>query len=197
MASATTSEVQHGHVEADEEKSACLPSRWAFAVMGLLSVCFTYILRVDINLAIVGMVNHTAVSMLGTHGFVDEGGVTAPVPLTPVDDVVSSTTTTVSPVKLAAGERMTGTVCVPGTLGDLIPTVFIRGQPAFPAGLGNISAAEYDESLPVREEILQNIKSTVLFPRFQSSLIQIVACLIHSKDFVTEILVFHKVQKLL
>ncbi len=42
----------------------CVTKRWTFACMASLCITMNYILRVDINMALVGMVNHTALALL-------------------------------------------------------------------------------------------------------------------------------------
>jgi hypothetical protein len=53
----------------DDDSACCCPSRWVFAFMGFASVSVAYILRVDVNLALVGMVNHTALNQIAFQSY--------------------------------------------------------------------------------------------------------------------------------
>ncbi|XP_042207174.1 sialin-like isoform X2 [Homarus americanus] len=50
-----------------EEKKDVIPSRWVMAVMGCIGFMIVYGLKVNLSVAIIAMVNHTAVANMGEH----------------------------------------------------------------------------------------------------------------------------------
>lgn len=53
--------------------SALIPARYVLSVLGSIAMAIIYGLKVNLSVAMVAMVNHTAVGLLNSHGGNDHG----------------------------------------------------------------------------------------------------------------------------